>query len=174
MMRFLESAWRLTRSGAAVAIVVVLAACTTQSEVNTLQTKTVEIAPTSVVALDVATSDDADAVEVAGHVRDQLFGKLVSRGIFLTVRPKDAPEAQYDMTVTVSNVEKVSVAARLFVGVFAGGDELTATVTMTDRATGNVINQFEVKTEAAAHWLSSEYGIDNAINQLTDQIVQKR
>ncbi len=43
MMRFLESAWRLTRSGAAVAIVVVLAACTTQSEVNTLQTKTVEM-----------------------------------------------------------------------------------------------------------------------------------
>ena len=174
-----------------VALLFLLAACDTQSELKTLQTKTGNIEPSSVVALDVPVSGDLNqsfyysdsrqtkyAALTASTVKGRLRNKLVSRGTFSTVRPKDAPEAQYDMTVVISYVDKVDPAARLLLGnsafgLLLGGDELTATVTVKDRATGKVINQFKINTEAAAWFKSSNYGMDSGISQLTDMIVEK-
>lgn len=149
-----------------------LAACSTTSEVTALTPKTGTIPPQSIVALDVRNIDgDAEGAEVAGRVRDRLFGKIVSRGKFSQVVPKGSA-APYAMDVAISGVNKVSTGARIFAGVFAGGDELAATVTIRDASTNVVVNQFGVSTEAAAHWMSSDYGIDSAIEQLTDKVVE--
>lgn len=96
----------------------------------------------------------------------------MSRGKFSQVLAENSTAGKYALKVTVDDVATVSVGVRILAGVLAGGDELSATVELTDTVSGEVQKSFVVKAEAAATWMSSEYGVDSAVNVLTDRIIQ--
>ncbi len=56
-------------------------------------------------------------------------------------------------------------------GVPAGSNELKAAVTLNDAATKAVVTVFDVSGESAAHPLSSENGMDDAIREAATKIV---
>lgn len=148
------------------------AACTATSEVKQIKAQSLAVTPGEAVVLTVVAPPQTEGAQVAGKVRDQLFGKLVSRGKFSQVLAKESPQGKYALKVIIDDVATVSVGVRIIAGVFAGGDELSATVELTDTASGEVQKSFIVKAEAAATWLSSEYGVDSAVGVLTDRIIQ--
>ncbi|WP_299380905.1 DUF4410 domain-containing protein [uncultured Kiloniella sp.] len=134
------------------------------------------VAPTSVIDhtayanLSVSTGQDDDAKDFANRLQDRLFGKLVSRKVFTSVNQNDAT-AKYDLEITISGAKKVSGAARVLFGVFAGSNNVTADVTLTDKNTGEVITTFKAEGKSASHPFSSESGAEDAIREVSEQIV---
>jgi hypothetical protein len=124
-----------------------------------------------VVALSVTSAEDEDSRDAAGRLQNDLFGRLVTEGVFKQVVQAGQP-ADYRMTVALSGVEKVSQAARIFFGVLAGSNELTADVTLVSATSGAVVERFKVTGESASHPLSSENGIEDAIREAATKTVQ--
>jgi hypothetical protein len=148
-----------------------VAGCSSSAKMTVQQPKSEPISSQSIVALDVTAPADEDSREVAQNVRAALFGRLVSEGLFSQVVAKDQP-ADYRMVVALSNVDVVSQGARIFLGVFAGSNDLTADVTLAKGTTIEPIAKFQVVGASAAHPLSSENDMDDAIKELVTKIVE--
>lgn len=108
--------------------------------------------------------------EVATRVRDRLFGKLVAEGIFKAVVRVPEP-ADYSMDVKIRGARQVSGAARIWLGVMAGPNTLSLTVQVHDR-TNQLVVAFDVTGTSAAHPFSSQAGLDDAVREAVDRIVQ--
>jgi hypothetical protein len=152
-------------------ICALVAGCSSSAKMTVQQPKTEIISSQSTVALDVTAPGDEDSREVAQNVRAALFGRLVSEGLFKQVLAKDQA-ADYRMTVALSNVDVVSQGARIFLGVFAGSNDLTADVTVTKAVATADLARFQVVGASAAHPLSSENDMDDAIKELVTKIVE--
>jgi hypothetical protein len=153
-------------------------ACSSSGSIQIAKQKTVAIPSGSTVSLLVtaALSDEADddaredANEVVHRLKSQLFGRLVSEAVFKQVL-QPGEQANYRMDVTVLNAEEVSQGARIMLGVLAGSNKLTASVSLYDQLTDNLITAFEVGGESASHPFSSESDIDDAIREAVDEII---
>ncbi len=151
-------------------LIVALMGCSSSGTIEMKQAKTTTIPPGKVVALNVTAPVDDDSTEALHRMRGELFGRLVSEGVFKQVVPVDE-SADYRMEVNLSNVEEVSQGARIFFGVLAGANELRAAVKVTDSATNQVVTQFAVAGESASHPLSTESGLDDAIREAASKII---
>lgn len=125
----------------------------------------------SIVALDMKTSADSDSQEAMEEMRARLFGLLVSQGIFAQVVAPTKP-ADYRMEVILSGVDEVSQGARIFFGVLAGSNEITAHVKLTDLIDGRQVASMVVSGESASHPMSSENDMEDAIREVTSRIIQ--
>ncbi len=148
-----------------------MAGCSSSAKMTVQQPKSQAISSQSTVALDVTAPGDEDSREVAQNVRSALFGRLVSEALFKQVLAKDEP-ADYRMTVALSNVDVVSQGARIFLGVFAGSNDLTADVVVIKPDETAAVTKFQVVGSSAAHPLSSENDMDDAIKELVTKIVE--
>ncbi len=146
-------------------------ACTSSGTIQIAKQKTVSISPGSTVSLSVtAALPSEDAREVTNRLKAQLFGRLVSEAVFEQVL-QPGERANYRMDVKVLNAEEVSQGARIFLGILAGPNKLTASVSLYDQAADNLITAFEVGGESATHPYSSENDIDDAIREAVDKII---
>jgi hypothetical protein len=161
------------RSGLAVLGLLGLMLLTACNSSGTLAVSTPKAEPLpsgKVVALNVTSAEDEDSQDAAGRLRNDLFGRLVTEGVFKQVVQPGEP-ADYRMTVALSGVEEVSQASRILFGVFAGSNELKAAVTLVNGA-GAVVEKFTVTGESASHPLSSENGIEDAVREAATKTVQ--
>ena len=151
-----------------------LSACSSSGTIEVQQELSDNIPPGKVVALQVdVITGDSDAAEVAEarqRLTRELYGSLVSEGIFSQVVQSGQP-ADYSMGVVMSGVDEVSTGERIFFGVLAGADELVADVTLHDNVSRQQIAQFTVVGESASHPLSSETGMEDAVREATNKIV---
>ena len=165
------TAW--LRSGlAALGLVglLVLTACNSSGTLAVSTPKAEPIPPGKVVALGITSAEDEDSRDAAGRLQNDLFGRLVTQGVFKQVVQAGQP-ADYRMAIALSGVEKVSQGARIFFGVLAGSNELKADVTLLNGA-GKVVEQFTVTGESASHPLSDENGLEDAVREAATKTVQ--
>jgi hypothetical protein len=150
---------------------VLVGGCSSSAKMTMQQPKTETISSRSTVALDVTAPADEDSREVAQNVRAALFGRLVSEGLFTQVLARDQV-ADYRMVVALSKVDVVSQGARIFFGVLAGDNDLTADVTVSKSDAADPLTRFQVVGASASHPLSSENDMDDAIKELVTKIVE--
>jgi hypothetical protein len=161
------------RSGLAVMGLIALLFLTACNSSGTLAVSTPKAEPIpagKVVALSVTAAEDEDSQDAAGRLQNELFGRLVTEGVFRQVVQSSQP-ADYRMTVALSGVEKVSQASRILFGVLAGSNELKADVTLVNTA-GKVVEKFTVTGESASHPLSDENGLSDAVREAASKTVQ--
>ncbi len=147
-----------------------LSACSAAATMTVAKPKTEAISSTSSVALQVTSTPDAESEEVVQKLRSALFGHLVSDGIFKQVVTVAEP-ADYEMNVTVDHVRTVSQGARIFLGVLAGENKLTAHCDVTNATSNTEVARFDVVGESASHPLSSENDMDDAVSKVVEKIV---
>lgn len=118
----------------------------------------------------VAESEKEDAQKASSSLKEKLYARLVSDGLFKSsvVYPN---KGDYSLEVDVLGVRLVSNTARLWLGVMAGASGIEANVLLRDE-TGKVLTEFHADGSSAAHPISSESGSDNAVNELATMIAQ--
>ncbi|MFD2206410.1 DUF4410 domain-containing protein [Kiloniella antarctica] len=150
--------------------------CSSSGKLTQTSALTSEIDHTATIVLSVSTNKDVSedqakaAEDFANRLQDRLFGKLVSREVFTGVN-QDRTSAKYTLDVHVSGAKKVPTAARIFFGVLAGSNNVTAEVILKEIKTGETITSFQAEGKSAAHPFSSESGADDAIREVSEQIV---
>ena len=160
------------------AVLFALAACSSSGDVTVRQGLSNGIPPGKVVALTVAnrpienqSEDDAEeGREIQRRLKGQLFGRLVSEGVFKQV-VQPGEEADYRMQVMLTSAEEVSQGARIFLGVLAGANSLTATVELFELPADSRIADFSVEGESASHPFSTEAGLDDAVREAVSKII---
>ncbi|WOF72725.1 DUF4410 domain-containing protein [Parvibaculaceae bacterium PLY_AMNH_Bact1] len=148
-----------------------VAACSSSGTLQRTQSSNEPIRSNSVAALTVTSASDTESLEAAEELRSRLFGSLVSQGLFDQVVPPSKP-ADYELSVALSGISEVSQGARIFLGVLAGSNKLSANVKLVDKADGSVTRAFIVGGESASHPMSSENGMGDAIREASSKIVQ--
>ncbi|MEP0068872.1 DUF4410 domain-containing protein [Pyruvatibacter sp.] len=156
---------------AVVLLALFVAACSSSGTLQRMQTSDVPIKPNSVASLEVTSASDSASLEAAEELRSRLFGSLVSQGLFEQVVPPSKP-ADYQLKIALSGVSEVSQGARIFFGALAGSNRLSANVKLQDATDQSVVRAFVVGGESAAHPLSSENGMADAIREASSRIIQ--
>ena len=159
-------------------VLILVNACSSSGSIQIAKQKTATIPPGSTVSLSVtvALPDDADddaredANEVTHRLKSQLFGRLMSEAVFKQVL-QPGERANYRMDVKLLIAVEVSQGARIFLGVLAGSNKLTASVSLYDQSADDLITSFEVGGESASHPLSAENDIGDAIREAVDEII---
>ena len=155
-----------------------LAACSSSGTITMQEARTGSIEPGSTVSVSVepalppeATADQhAEADEFAQRLKSELFGRLVSEGVFRHAVHPGEP-ANYRMEVTITAAEEVSQGARIFFGVLAGSNEVMASVAVFEEPSGRVFARYAVTGESASHPWSSENDMDDAVREAATQII---
>lgn len=159
---------------------VLLAACSSSSEltINKAISAPVDHEESIRLVINTKLPEDADedyrsnAAQVATRLRGELYSRLVFEGVFKQAyHVGQDNDAKYQLDVSINETDEVSQGARIFLGVFAGKNELALNVVLTDRSTNEVLTDFIVTGKSASHPLSSEDGMDDAIREAVDQIV---
>jgi hypothetical protein len=109
-------------------------------------------------------------LEAMQRLRGQLFGRLVSEGVFKQVVHEGEP-AKYAVDTRMLAATEVSQGARIFFGVLAGSNELAVHVQVFDKSTNALLTSFTARGESASHPLSSENDMDDAIREVVDEII---
>ncbi len=148
-----------------------VAACSSSGTLQRTQSSNEPIRSNSVAALTVTSASDTESLEAAEELRSRLFGSLVSQGLFDQVVPPSKP-ADYELSVALSGISEVSQGARIFLGVLAGSNKLSANVKLVDKTDDSVTRAFIVGGESASHPMSSENGMGDAIREASSKIVQ--
>jgi hypothetical protein len=152
-------------------LLVLASACSSSGTLAVKTPKAGSLPPGKVVALTVQAPADSDSQDAANRMRNDLFGRLVAEGVFKQVVQPGQP-ADYQMTMSLSGVEEVSQTARIFLGVFAGSNELKADVTLVDTNRAVTVEAFQVTGQSASHPLSSQNGIEDAVREAAVKTVQ--
>ena len=156
--------------------VLAVAACASWGTLKMGQPRTEAIPPGKSVALwvtptvgsDASEEEHKEASEAADRLKSELFGRLVSEGIFNYVFQPGEP-ADYRMDVSVMQAREVSPAARFWLGALAGRNDLKAAVALYDESTGNLVTDFNVTGESGS--VSSRNDIEDAVREAADKII---
>jgi hypothetical protein len=153
-----------------------ITACSSSGIMTIKQPLTEKIPPHKTVSLSVTIDTpehqkDEDYIEVSKRIRDSLYTKLVTEGIFKSVFLAPEP-ADYGMDVTITSARVVSGLARVWWGIMAGHNDAQMTVRVNNLATNQVVADFDVDGTSASHPFSSESNPDDAIREAVNQIIK--
>lgn len=154
----------------------ILSACSSSGEMKVLQplNETDRIDHTATTVLNVVPAEglqpDEDLRELILTLRGQLFGRLVSDGVFKQVVHEGDP-AKYYVRVQVDAADQVSTAARIAFGVFAGSNDLNVRVEVFEKSTDKSIMTFTASGESASHPFSTESEMEDAIREVVNKII---
>jgi hypothetical protein len=109
--------------------------------------------------------------EVVTRLRERLFGRLVSEGIFQAVVHPPTP-ADYRMEVKLRGAREVSTGARIMLGAMIGPNTTAVAVAVWEQATNQPVTTFEATGTSAAHPMSSAAGLDDAVREVVAKIIE--
>ncbi len=112
---------------------------------------------------------DKDAADVLPDIRAAILSQLEATGHYSRVT-LGTEKTDIVMTVDITKYSKVTVGERLLVGVFAGRNRVDVHVKIADAATNATIKEFEAEGNSAAHPLSSESGVSDAVREVAKEI----
>jgi Domain of unknown function (DUF4410) len=154
----------------------VLPACSSSGEMKILQTldetHRIDHAATTILKVEPAEGlqPDEDLRELILTLRGQLFGRLVSDGVFKQVVHEGDP-AKYYVRIQVNDADQVSTVARIAFGVFAGANKLNVRVEVFEESTEKSIMTFTASGESASHPFSTESEMEDAIREVVNKII---
>ncbi len=151
-------------------LIMYLSACSSTAKIQMVQPMSEEIDPKKSAYISVV-SVDKKKEELAVMLQDALFSKFISRSIFKEVTANKNESVDYIVDVTISKGRKVSGAARVWLGVFAGANRIIADVTVKERLTDKVLTTFKVTGESALMPYSTQDGLNDAVREASNKIV---
>lgn len=147
----------------------VLTACSSGGTMKiTSSTTPVGLAPNPSVRL-VVTPQATDAEDVLADVKSAVLSQLLATGHYSKV-VMDSEPTDLIINININKYAKVSVGERLLVGALAGRNRVGTQVRITQASNNAVIKEFVAEGESAAHPLSSESGIGDAIREVAKQV----
>lgn len=151
-----------------------ITACSSSGTMTIKQPLSQKIPSGKTVSLSVSIAQEhqqeEDFKEVAKRIREGLYSKLVTEGIFKAVLLTPEP-TDYGMDVTITSARMVSGAARVMLGVMAGHNDAQLAVKVINREGNHLIADYEVDGTSASHPFSSESRPDDAIREAINQVV---
>lgn len=146
-----------------------LAACSSGGSMNIVSSGTAIGTPPNPSVRLVVNPATTDSEDVLSDVRAAVLSQLLSTGHYSKV-VTDPEQTDLIITVNIIKYAKVSVGERLLIGALAGRNRVGTDVKIV-QTVGNVsIKEFTAEGESAAHPLSSESGISDAIREVAKQI----
>jgi len=149
--------------------VVTLSACSSSGSLTMTSGGSVQDLPASPTLRLVVNPVVGDSDEVLSDVRSAILSQLMATGRYTSVVTAPVPT---DLVITVDIVKysKVSVGERLLVGLLAGKNRVHTDVKITRTSNGALVKSFHAEGNSAAHPLSSESGISDAIREVAKEV----
>lgn len=162
----------------AVAAVLLLfvAGCSSSGGLKVKSSSTEKIAAGKTAALSIGIDapgkeNEDDYKEVLNRVKERLYAKLLSEGMFKSLVLAPEP-ADYLLDVKVKGARQVSGTARIWAGVMAGPNVAELSVKLDNSSTKQTIKAFDVEGASAAHPFSPEAGLDDAIREAVNNVLK--
>lgn len=151
-----------------------LVGCSSSGKMIVKQSLNEKIPAGKIVSLSIGIEDpekekDEDYNDVLSRVKERLYAKLLSEGIFKAIVLAPEP-ADYLLGIKVKEARKVSTAARVMVGVMAGANVVGLSVKLENTKTNQLVSEFDVEGSSAAHPFSSEVGMEDAVRQAINNV----
>ncbi len=146
-----------------------LAGCSSGGNMKVLATAAPSGLPAVPSARLVVNPVDKDSDDVLSDVRSAVLGQLQATGHFSKVIV-GSEATDLIITVDITKYSKVTVGERLLVGALAGRNRVATQVKIIQTAGNVTIKSFEAEGESAAHPLSSESGLSDAVREVAKQI----
>lgn len=125
----------------------------------------------AVVAL-VVTPPNSNGNDVAIQLRGQVASHLLGAGIFKSIADQGDRDADYKISIKLTEIDEVSGVSRVMWGVLAGSNKIAGDVTVIDVKTGQIVRSFSFRGESAAHPFSGKSDIKDAINKAAEEIIK--
>lgn len=166
--------WKTPAGCIAVLLMLLITGCSSSGTMNIRQKMSQSIVPGKSVAVAVeitpSRQTDPDCQEVQTRLRERLFGRLLSEGIFKTVVRAPEP-ADYRLDVMITDARKVSGASRVMLGMMAGANFAEVDVRLLGQS-NELITYYSVNGESAVHPLATEVSLDDAVREAVNNLVQ--
>jgi hypothetical protein len=160
---------RLSGTSAGVLLAVFLAGCSAEGQMTVHSSAAATNLPANPSLRLVVNAVAPDSTDQLLDIRAAIFSQLSATGQYSKVVLDNEP-TDLVMTVDITKYAKVSVGERLLVGALAGRNRVGGEVTVTQTATNAVLKTFEADGSSAAHPLSSESGMSDAVRELAKQV----
>ena len=154
---------------AGLALAAMLAACSSGGNMKVLSSGTASGLPAQPTLRLVINPVDKDSQEVLSDVRVAILGQLQATGTYSKVTVGNEP-TDLVMTVDITKYAKVSVGERILAGALAGRNRVGTQMKIVQASNNVTIKSFEADGESAAHPLSSESGLSDAVREVAKQI----
>lgn len=161
--------FKLVQRVMSVGMVVLLAACSSGGNVKMLSSTAATGLPAHPSVRLIVNPVDKDSSDVVTDVSAAILGQLQATGRYSKVVVNAEP-TDLLMTVDIVKYSKVTVGERLLVGVFAGRNRINTQVTIVQSGTNATLRSYEADGESAAHPLSSESGVSDAVREAAKQV----
>lgn len=152
-----------------VLFVAFVSACSSGGDLKVLSSAASNNLPTQPAVRLVVNAVAPDSEDVLSDVRAAVLGQLQATGRFSRVVVGPG-QADLVMTVDIVQYAKVTVGERLLVGVLAGRNRVGADVKIVETSNNALIKSYEANGESAAHPLSSESGVSDAVREVAKQV----
>ncbi len=124
-----------------------------------------------VVALDV-TSNIPEHNNVVINFRGAIASKLLGNGLFQTITDSGNHNAEYLISINLTDIKEVSGVSRVMLGVLAGANKIAGNVNVVEAMTGQTIKSFSFVGESASHQMSGKSDIKDAIEKASEEIIK--
>ncbi len=166
MSKFFAS--RLFRLSFIVLVLGVLSSCATTGRHDSLlglpQSARIET-----IGLKISTKSETMAADSqVPMIEQKLITKLQNNYRVTTPRSQTTDDRYATLNITIDEYNQVSKAARMFLGILAGKDKITATGVFTDR-NGKKLGEFRAYTETVEGGLLGPTGIERVAQVLADE-----
>lgn len=125
----------------------------------------------AVVAL-IVSPPNPNGNDVAIKLRGQLSAHLLGAGLFKNITGEGDQQADYKISIKLTNIDEVSGVARVAWGALAGSNKIAGDVTVIDVKTGQTVRSFSFIGESAAHPFSGKSDIRDAIDRASEEIIK--
>lgn len=160
---------RLSRIIAPLLIAAVLAACSAEGQMTIQSSAPATNLPANPSLKLVVNAVAPDSTDQLLDIRSAVFTQLSATGKYSKVVLDNEP-TDLVMQIDITKYAKVTVGERLLVGALAGRNRIGGEITVTQTASGTVIKKFEAEGASAAHPLSSESGLSDAVREMAKQV----
>ncbi len=161
---------RCSRLFAGLAIAVFLAGCSAEGQLSMQSSAPATNLPPNPSLRLIVNAVAPNSTDQLLDIRAAIFSQLSATGQYGKVVLDNEP-TDLVMKVDITKYAKVTVAERLLVGAFAGRNRVGGEVTITQTATNTVLKSYEADGSSAAHPLSSESGLSDAVREMAKQVV---
>ena len=126
----------------------------------------------AVVALIISSPNANVNDNVVIKLWEQLTAHLLGRGLFKNVTGEADQQADYKITIKLTEINEVSGVARVVWGGLAGTNKIAGDVSVIDVKTGKTVRSFSFTGESASHPFSGKSDIRDAIDRATEEIIK--
>jgi len=154
---------------AGLALAAMLAACSSGGNMKVLSSTPGTGLPMQPSLRLVVNPVDKDSSDVLADVRVAVLGQLQASGSYSKVTVGTEP-TDLIMTVDITKFAKVSVGERILAGALAGRNRVGTQVKIVQTSNNATLKSFEADGESAAHPLSAESGLSDAVREVAKQI----